>query len=51
MFRRHVEKQICGFDCPECDASVDELCDECGCCPDCCVCDEEEREELEEDET
>jgi hypothetical protein len=29
------------------------ICTECGCCPDCCACDdgEEEREELEEDET
>jgi len=27
-------------------------CTECGCCPDCCACDDqEEREELEEDET
>ena len=43
MFRRHVEKQ---FDCPECDASVDELCNECGSCSVCCDCEEGEEEEV-----
>jgi hypothetical protein len=47
MFRRHVEKQICQFDCPECELSVDELCPECGACRDCCTCEEGEEDEEE----
>lgn len=42
----------CMFGCPDCQgghyetckcgASLDEWCDECGVCPDCCICEQEE---------
>jgi hypothetical protein len=31
-----------GLICPTCDDEVDELCSKCGCCFDCCECDDEE---------